>query len=121
MALLGGATSVWGPMLGVIPLVLISDYLSVTLPHYFSVVLGLVLLGIVFAIPDGLIGLVRSGRTAVRTQKLADLLEALAQRLRGSKPSAAPSLPAIRPVTNGAAGTSRPPAAIEPPGGKPPA
>ena len=33
MALLGGATSVWGPMLGVIPLVLISDYLSITLPH----------------------------------------------------------------------------------------
>ena len=32
MALLGGATSVWGPMLGVIPLVLISDYLSVTVP-----------------------------------------------------------------------------------------
>ena len=29
MALLGGATSVWGPMLGVVPLVLISDYLSV--------------------------------------------------------------------------------------------
>jgi branched-chain amino acid transport system permease protein len=41
MALLGGATSVWGPMLGVVPLVLISDYLSVTVPNYFSVVLGL--------------------------------------------------------------------------------
>ena len=37
MALLGGATSVWGPMLGVIPLTLISDYLSVTVPNYFSV------------------------------------------------------------------------------------
>src|SRR5262245_57942295 len=34
MALLGGATSVWGPMLGVVPLVLISDYLSVTVPNY---------------------------------------------------------------------------------------
>ena len=60
MALLGGATSVWGPMLGVVPLVLISDYLSVTMPNYFSVVLGLVLLGIVFFIPNGLIGLLQS-------------------------------------------------------------
>ena len=52
MALLGGATSVWGPMLGVIPLVLINDYLSIACPSYFSVVLGLVLLGIVFFIPE---------------------------------------------------------------------
>lgn len=59
MALLGGATSVWGPVLGVIPLVLISDFLSVTVPSYFSVVLGLCFLGIVFFIPDGILGLVQ--------------------------------------------------------------
>ena len=103
MALLGGATSVWGPMLGVIPLVLISDYLSVTLPNHFSVVLGLVLLGIVFFIPDGIIGLLRSGRAAVRTQKLADLLERLAGRLRGSgPPPASPPPAAPRAFANGA-------------------
>ncbi len=60
MALLGGATSVWGPLLGVVPLVLISDYLSVTLPSYFSVVLGLCFLGIVYFIPNGLLGLLQS-------------------------------------------------------------
>ncbi len=59
MALLGGANSVWGPVLGVIPLVLISDFLSVTVPSYFSVVLGLCFLGIVFFIPDGILGLVQ--------------------------------------------------------------
>jgi branched-subunit amino acid ABC-type transport system permease component len=59
MALLGGATSVWGPILGVIPLVLISDFLSVTVPSYFSVVLGLCFLFIVFFIPDGILGLVQ--------------------------------------------------------------
>jgi branched-subunit amino acid ABC-type transport system permease component len=59
MALLGGAGSVWGPVLGVIPLVLISDFLSVTLPNYFSVVLGLCFLGIVFFIPDGILGLLQ--------------------------------------------------------------
>ena len=108
MALLGGATSVWGPMLGVVPLVLISDYLSVTLPNYFSVVLGLVLLGIVFFIPDGIIGLLRSGRAAVHTHKLADLLESLAQRLRGSGPPSAPRLrPALWPRHRQAAGRRR--------------
>jgi branched-chain amino acid transport system permease protein len=59
MALLGGAGSVWGPVLGVIPLVLVSDFLSVTLPNYFSVVLGLCFLGIVFFIPDGILGLLQ--------------------------------------------------------------
>jgi len=109
MALLGGATSVWGPMLGVIPLVLISDYLSVTLPNHFSVVLGLVLLGIVFLIPDGIIGLLRSGRAAVHTHKLADLLERLAQRLRGSDPPS-PS-PPTSPLANG---TGKPQGAVAP-------
>ena len=83
MALLGGATSVWGPMLGVVPLVLISDYLSVTVPNYFSVVLGLVLLGIVFLIPDGLIGLLRRWREHLRRPDLAHRLHALADRIGG--------------------------------------
>jgi branched-chain amino acid transport system permease protein len=84
MALLGGATSVWGPMLGVVPLLLIKDYLSIAFPSYFSVVLGLVLLAVVFFIPNGIIGLLQSGRRAVRTDILADRLEAMARRLRGS-------------------------------------
>lgn len=84
MALLGGATSVWGPMLGVVPLLLIKDYLSVAFPSYFSVVLGLVLLAVVFFIPNGIIGLLQSGRRAVRTHVVADWLEAMARRLRGN-------------------------------------
>ena len=54
MALLGGANSAWGPMLGVVPLVVIQDYLSITWASHFSVLLGLVLLGVVFFIPNGL-------------------------------------------------------------------
>jgi branched-chain amino acid transport system permease protein len=83
MALLGGATSPWGPMLGVVPLVLISDFLSVTMPSYFSVVLGLVLLGIVFFIPNGLIGLLQAGRARLDTQRVSQLLHALADRIGG--------------------------------------
>lgn len=59
MALLGGATSVWGPMLGVVPLVLIQDWISINFPNYFSIVLGLCFLGIVFFIPNGLLGLLQ--------------------------------------------------------------
>ena len=94
MALLGGATSVWGPMLGVVPLVLISDYLSVTVPNYFSVVLGLVLLGIVFFIPNGLIGLLQTWRARLGTQSLSHLLHALADRIGGRGPGATHNLAA---------------------------
>jgi len=88
MALLGGANSVWGPMLGVVPLVLIQDYLSIAWASHFSVVLGLVLLGIVFFIPNGLIGLLHSARTRAQGHGLADLLEAWAARLRAQPPTA---------------------------------
>jgi branched-subunit amino acid ABC-type transport system permease component len=106
MALLGGATSVWGPMLGVIPLVLISDYLSVTVPYYFSVVLGLVLLAIVFLVPGGLISLLRGDPLLAARDRLAGLLRGLAQRLdgrgsRSSKPApalgASPAPPLLPP------------------------
>ena len=95
MALLGGATSVWGPMLGVIPLVLISDYLSVTVPNYFSVVLGVVLLGH---------RLLRPGRPD---------RPAAARRLfgppgSGSPASCAGSPNASMPAAPAAAGPSRP-------------
>ena len=82
-ALLGGATSVWGPVLGVVPLLLVKDYLSIAYSSHFSVLLGLILLGIVFFIPDGLIGLLRKCRAAINTHGLANLLEEAARRLRG--------------------------------------
>ena len=107
MALLGGATSVWGPMLGVIPLVLISDYLSVTVPNYFSVVLGLVLLGIVFLVPNGLIGLLRPDGPWPRRERLASLLRNLAARVdsSGGSNTRAAALPAdtrLLPARHGA-------------------
>jgi len=94
MALLGGATSAWGPMLGVVPLVLISDYLSITVPNYFSVVLGLVLLAIVFLVPDGLIGLAAPARLGAGREHLSQLLRGLALRIdpRAAKLPSAPAL-----------------------------
>lgn len=97
-ALLGGATSAWGPMLGVVPLLMLRDYLSIAYASHFSLILGLILLGVVFFIPNGIVGLVhsaraalraggvggllQSGRAAVSAATLAEVLEAMARRLR---------------------------------------
>ncbi|MGJ5138755.1 ABC transporter permease subunit [Bradyrhizobium oligotrophicum] len=58
MALLGGAGSLIGPVLGVIPLVLLFEVLTAALPNHFSIVLGLIFIGIVMALPKGVIGVV---------------------------------------------------------------
>jgi branched-chain amino acid transport system permease protein len=115
-ALLGGATSVWGPMLGVVPLLMVKDYLSIAYANYFSVLLGLILLGVVFFIPNGIVGLLRAARTALRTGSvsgavlwgraaisaatLADVLEAMARRLRAVGLNAAALPPPSRPSGN---------------------
>ena len=40
MALFGGAGALFGPMLGVVPLVLLFEFLSANFPNYFSILLG---------------------------------------------------------------------------------
>jgi branched-chain amino acid transport system permease protein len=57
-ALLGGPGRPWGPALGAIPLVLLSEYLAGSFPHHFSVVLGLCFVVIVFFLPGGVVQLV---------------------------------------------------------------
>jgi branched-chain amino acid transport system permease protein len=57
MALLGGAGSLFGPVLGVIPLVLLFELLTATLPNHFSIVLGAIFVVIVMLLPNGVIGL----------------------------------------------------------------
>ncbi len=53
-ALLGGASRYWGPMVGAIPLVLLSEFLAGTFPHHFSIALGLCFVVIVYFIPGGI-------------------------------------------------------------------
>ena len=57
-ALLGGAGRVWGPAIGAIPLVLLSEFLAGTFPHHFSIALGLCFVVIVYFLPGGLTRLV---------------------------------------------------------------
>lgn len=65
MALLGGAGSLFGPVLGVIPLVLLFEVLTATLPNHFSIVLGIIFVLIVMVLPNGVIGLLGVGRRRV--------------------------------------------------------
>lgn len=66
MALLGGAGSLFGPLLGAVPLVLLFELLSAHFPNHFSILLGLVFMVIVYLLPKGLTGLLKRrsrGRT----------------------------------------------------------
>jgi branched-chain amino acid transport system permease protein len=57
-ALLGGPGRFWGPMVGAIPLVLLSEFLAGSFPHHFSIALGLCFVVIVYFIPGGLAPLI---------------------------------------------------------------
>jgi len=56
MALLGGVAAFYGPILGVVPLVLAFEVLSKYFPDHFSIVLGAIFLVIVYLLPRGLLG-----------------------------------------------------------------
>ncbi len=60
MALLGGAGSLFGPLLGAVPLVLLFEVLTAKFPTYFSILLGVVFIVIVYMLPRGVIGLLPS-------------------------------------------------------------
>jgi branched-chain amino acid transport system permease protein len=62
MALLGGVGTFWGPLLGVVPLVLLFEILIKYFPNHFSIVLGLGFLLVVYALPRGVLGLVQGWR-----------------------------------------------------------
>lgn len=71
MALLGGAGSLFGPVLGVVPLVLLFEVLTATLPNHFSILLGAIFVLIVMVLPKGVIGLVETWWCAARTDGAA--------------------------------------------------
>jgi branched-chain amino acid transport system permease protein len=60
MSLLGGVGSLLGPLAGVIPLTALFELLSANFPNYFSLLLGLTFLVIVYLLPNGVVGMLRS-------------------------------------------------------------
>ena len=61
MALLGGATRLFGPLLGVIPLVFLFELLSANFPNSYSILLGAVFMLIVYVVPNGVAGIIETG------------------------------------------------------------
>jgi branched-chain amino acid transport system permease protein len=57
MALLGGAGRLFGPLLGVIPVVFLNEVLSAHFPKYFAILLGIIFILVVYVIPNGVAGL----------------------------------------------------------------
>jgi len=71
MALLGGTQRLWGPLLGVVPFVLLWELISIEFPSQTTLLLGVCFLLIVYVIPNGLTGIVEdamAGRTDFRAQ-----------------------------------------------------
>jgi branched-chain amino acid transport system permease protein len=69
MALLGGTHRLWGPLLGVIPFVLLWELISAEFPNETTLLLGACFLLIVYVIPNGITGLVEDalgGRISMR-------------------------------------------------------
>lgn len=57
MALLGGASRLWGPLLGVIPFTLLLEVVSSNFPNQTTLVIGIAFLLIVYVLPGGFVGL----------------------------------------------------------------
>jgi len=55
MALLGGANRLWGPALGAVPLFLVFEWLSADFPDTYPIFLGLLFIGVVFLLPNGVL------------------------------------------------------------------
>ncbi len=86
MAFLGGLQRLWAPVLGVVPLVFMSEWLQIQYPFWFSVLLGLVFMVIIYVVPNGITGLLldgweRLGRPMALPRGVIGLLERRSARL----------------------------------------
>lgn len=73
MALLGGTRRLWGPLVGVVPFTLLSDFVSANFPNHINIVIGLAFLGIVYLLPDGVTGALEA---LMRRRKRSDAEDA---------------------------------------------
>ena len=67
MALLGGAHRLWGPLVGVVPFMLLWDLISASFPNQTTLLLGCAFLLVVYLLPNGVVGLIEGTRQRRRT------------------------------------------------------
>lgn len=60
MALLGGVHRLWGPLVGVIPFIILWELIAARFPNQTVLLLGFAFLLIVYFIPDGVVGRIES-------------------------------------------------------------
>jgi branched-chain amino acid transport system permease protein len=58
MAILGGASRLYGPILGAVVFTILREYLITQYPYYYMLLMGAVLIIVIMYLPDGLVGLV---------------------------------------------------------------
>ena len=58
--LFGGITTLTGPLLGVLILYGVYNWIGITLPQYFQLIYGLLIMGLVLFLPNGLVSLLTS-------------------------------------------------------------
>jgi branched-chain amino acid transport system permease protein len=62
MALLGGPQRLWGPLVGVVPLVAVIELISRNFSNRLPIVLGVFFIVIVYVLPGGVVGLIEGWR-----------------------------------------------------------
>ena len=88
MALLGGTHRLWGPLLGVIPFVVLWEVISLTFPNQTTLLLGVCFLLIVYVIPNGITGLVEDALTGhVDLRRMFDDARDRARKIVAAGPS----------------------------------
>jgi branched-chain amino acid transport system permease protein len=58
-ALFGGTATIFGPLLGVVILYGLYNVIGITAPQYFQLIYGLLIMGLVLFLPNGLVSLLR--------------------------------------------------------------
>ncbi|MCY1369736.1 hypothetical protein D9M69_567890 [compost metagenome] len=81
MALLGGASRLWGPAFGAAPLFFLFEWLSGRFPDHYSIILGLLFIGIVFLFPDGVLARVEEFLNRANSQQTKAAEEVPNERL----------------------------------------
>ena len=69
MALLGGTGKLWGPLVGVIPFLLIWETISANFPNQTTLLLGVSFLVIVYLLPRGFVGLLTDIRKRLSSRE----------------------------------------------------
>jgi branched-chain amino acid transport system permease protein len=65
MAIFGGIGPLYGPVLGAAIFALLEEVLITRFPYYYMLIFGIILIGVIVFLPNGLVGLLKKGKKGV--------------------------------------------------------